>query len=326
MKRWFVVFIVLMVLVAGSCSDEKKEPAKKDTDKKSADIKSPEKKADKVTDKESFKEFYAKGAKLMQEGKAEEVLELLESGLSRFPEHKARLMDAKFQLLVKMKKYKEALPVALETDKISGAKSAYKAFFIATIYMHLEDKESAFKWLNSSVDRGFNGLGEFEREKTFASLKSDERFAALQKRIKENIGLGKPVKPFTIKDMAGKDISPAAYKGKVLLIDFWATWCPPCVKEIPNLKADYKELNGQGFEIIGISLDNDKSKLEAYLKENEIKWAISFSGKGWKDETAALYGVNSIPSTWLVDKKGILRYVDLRGEALKEAVMKLLKE
>ncbi|MCP4146408.1 MAG: redoxin domain-containing protein [bacterium] len=314
MKRWFVPIIVLMVLVFVGCTGEKKD----------TEIKSSEKKVD----KESFTEFYARGGKLMQEGKAEEVLKMLDSGLTLYPEQKVKLMDTKFQLLMKMKRYKEALPAALETDKLSGAKSAYKAYLIATIYMRLEEKdnENAFKWLTLSVDRGFNSLGEFEGEDAFETLKSDKRFAALLERIKDTIGLGKPVKPFTVKDMTGKEISPADYKGKVLLLDFWATWCPPCVKEIPNLKADYNELNGQGFEIIGISLDKDKSKLENYLKENDIKWAISFSGDGWKDETAKLYGVNSIPATWLVDKKGILRYVALRGPALKKAVMELIKE
>lgn len=103
-------------------------------------------------------------------------------------------------------------------------------------------------------------------------------------------------------------------------------WCPPCVKEVPNLKKLYAEYKDKGFEIIGISMDWDKKKLDDYLKENGVTWPIVSALKAWDDETRELYGVKSIPSTWLVDRNGVLRYFGLEGEALKKAVKELLTQ
>jgi len=85
-------------------------------------------------------------------------------------------------------------------------------------------------------------------------------------------------------------------------------------------------LNKKGLEIIGISLDVKKEKLEEYIKKEKLAWNISFSGKGWDDETAHAYGVRSIPSYWLIDKKGNLRHFGLREEALKKAIEELILE
>ncbi len=95
---------------------------------------------------------------------------------------------------------------------------------------------------------------------------------------------------------------------------------------MPQLKDLYKEFKGKGFEIIGISLDSNEKKLNEYIEKNELEWIFSFSGKVWKDDTALRYGVNSIPSYWLIDKRGILRSFGLKGEDLRKAVALLLAE
>jgi thiol-disulfide isomerase/thioredoxin len=123
----------------------------------------------------------------------------------------------------------------------------------------------------------------------------------------------------------GRQVDIAQLKGKVVLIDFWATWCQPCVGEVPNVKAAYEKLHPKGFEIVGISFDQSKEALEKFVAEKEMAWPQYFDGKGWENKFGQTFGINSIPTMWLVDKKGNLRDVNARG-ALEEKVMKLLGE
>jgi thiol-disulfide isomerase/thioredoxin len=136
--------------------------------------------------------------------------------------------------------------------------------------------------------------------------------------------VGKPVDiQYTALD--GRQVDLAKLKGKVVLIDFWATWCGPCVGEVPDVKAAYEKLHDQGFEIVGISLDQNKDALAGFVKDKGLAWPQYFDGAGWGNKFAQEFGINSIPSMWLVDKQGNLRDQEARG-ALEEKVSKLLAE
>jgi peroxiredoxin len=132
---------------------------------------------------------------------------------------------------------------------------------------------------------------------------------------------GKEFPDFKATDVNGKPASLARLKGKVVLIDFWATWCGPCVGEIPHIKAAYKKYQKKGFEVIGISGDRQKSTLEGFIKSNEIPWQQVFDDGGTINMT---YGVTSIPTTYLVDGEGKIIAKNLRGHALEAALAEAL--
>ena len=136
--------------------------------------------------------------------------------------------------------------------------------------------------------------------------------------------VGKPLAlAFTALD--GREVDLAKMTNKVVLVDFWATWCGPCVKEIPRMLKLYEDHHAKGFEIVGISLDESKADLEAFVAKKKLPWPHSFEGRGWKSLLAKQYGVNSIPRMWLVNKKGLVVSTDAR-ENLEEEVATLLAE
>jgi thiol-disulfide isomerase/thioredoxin len=165
--------------------------------------------------------------------------------------------------------------------------------------------------------------------KSFAEDKDPQVAAAakltLAKREKMKELKTKPVDiKFTAID--GHEVDLANLRGKVVLVDFWASWCGPCMAEAPNVVATYEKLHAKGFEIVGISLDQEKPAMEAAMKEKGMTWPQYFDGKGWENEISSQFGIQSIPAAWLLDKKGMLRESGLRGEELPAGVEKLLAE
>jgi len=139
--------------------------------------------------------------------------------------------------------------------------------------------------------------------------------------------VGQEAPGFEIKTTDDKTIKLADYRGKYVLLDFWATWCGPCRGETPNLKAVYEQFGKrEDFVMIGLSLDQEKEKPIAYAKEKGTQWIDGFLGGEDKDGVAAKYGVRGIPSIWLIGPDGKVTARGLRGERILEAVKKALGE
>jgi thiol-disulfide isomerase/thioredoxin len=254
------------------------------------------------------------------------ALELVDKGLSEFGDSIA-LLAQKSQILVNLNKLEEAFNVAVKRSEVSERKSPWHCLDIVVICLKMKDMDRAFEWLNKAVDRGFLSYTELYDDENFKLLTKDKRLDLIVKKIKDNIGMGKPAKDFSIELLSGEKFVLSKQKGKVILIDFWATWCHPCVEGIPHLKEFYQQYKDKGFDIIGISLDSDKKALADYLAKENLPWKIAFSGKAWFDDTAKSYNVNLIPSYWLIDREGVLRNfgVPLRDkEKMKSAIEELV--
>ena len=162
-----------------------------------------------------------------------------------------------------------------------------------------------------------------------AEYKSNERIAKLLKRIEvlAKTAVGQKFTDFTLPSPEGNPVklSDIIAKNKYTLIDFWASWCGPCRREMPNVVAAYKEYNKKGFGIVGVSLDSDAEAWKKAIKDMGMTWDHMSDVKGWECEGAALYGVNSIPATVLVAQDGTIVERNLRGEAIKEKLAELLK-
>ncbi len=213
----------------------------------------------------------------------------------------------------------DALIAAHKSEKTEDAASLL--MLKADIYAQLFEAPEKATAILTQVKTDYPG--------TTASKKAADFIGMIEKQAEANkiqsaLKPGVPFPDFTETDLDGKPISIAAYKGKVVLVDFWATWCGPCVAELPTVLKAYEKYHDKGFEIIGISLDSDKEKLTSFIKQKNMPWQQFFDGKGWQNKLAGQYGINSIPATYLLDKDGKIIAKGLRGEALDTAVAKAL--
>jgi len=180
----------------------------------------------------------------------------------------------------------------------------------ARIYAEVLNDQKSYREVGKQI------LSDYPESKPAAALKRAEQ----AEKMRAQLVPGVVFPDFKQADVAGEPQSASKYKGKVLLIDFWATWCGPCVKEMPNVKQVYEKYHAQGFEVLGISFDSDLGKLKDYVAKNKIPWPQILDEKGTDAALGGRYGVVAIPSTFLIDREGKLIAKNVRGEALEPAV------
>jgi thiol-disulfide isomerase/thioredoxin len=135
--------------------------------------------------------------------------------------------------------------------------------------------------------------------------------------------VGKPVE-FQFTALDGRPIDSKQLRGKVVLLDFWATWCGPCMAELPKLKAVHERLHAQGFEIVGVSGDTDRAALQSVIQRHQLPWPQLFEERSMPS-LAAKFGIRHYPSMWLIDRQGVVRFISA-GANLEEKAKQLLRE
>lgn len=156
--------------------------------------------------------------------------------------------------------------------------------------------------------------------------KADEILAAIAKdkqaqEFQKTLVPGAVLPNFEGKTLDGAPISVLGFRDKYLLVDFWATWCGPCVGELPNVLAAYEKYHAKGFDVLAVSLDRDVTDLRKFVDEKKIPWAQIFEGA---EDIAEKFGIEQIPTTFLLDRDGKIIARDLRGDELTKKLDELL--
>ena len=160
-----------------------------------------------------------------------------------------------------------------------------------------------------------------------AAAKTSAYSKTLEKAIDEaKLGaIGSMAIPFSQKDTEGKLVSLASFKGKYVLVDFWASWCGPCRQENPNVVRAFNRFKAKNFTVLGISLDQDKSRWLQAIKDDGLTWTHLSDLQYWSNAVAQLYKIQSIPANMLIDPTGKIIGKNLRGEDLIQTLATILK-
>jgi thiol-disulfide isomerase/thioredoxin len=204
----------------------------------------------------------------------------------------------------------EALEKKLDSF-IMANKDSYVSPFVMVVTSQLSEDtelmEKRYNALNKNVQQGF--FGKYVKE-----ILDDSKIGAI----------GSEAIEFTQNDTLGKPVSLSSFRGKYVLIDFWASWCGPCRSENPNVVAAYHKFKDKNFTILGVSLDRSKDSWMKAIYDDQLAWTQVSDLKYWSNEVAAKYKIQSIPQNFLVGPDGKIVAKNLRGENLETKLCELL--
>lgn len=215
----------------------------------------------------------------------------------------------------------EQLKLEEELDNIRTQKREFANKYIS------QNPKSYFS-LSMVTDRA--GMGDYKDiQVMYDKLGKDIKNTQEGKRLAERLvvlkrsEIGTPMLDFTQNDVDGKPVTFSSFKGKYVLVDFWASWCGPCRAENPNVLKAYNTYKDKNFTVLGISLDDKAENWKKAIKDDGMPWTQLSDLKGWKNEVSTYYGIRGIPSTLLIDPQGNIIAKDLRGEILNKKLAEI---
>lgn len=298
---------------------------------------------------DDFQKAFNAARRLAREGKGEDAIKEVKKAAKLRNDQCAECFQLLAQIHFQMAKYKDAAAafrqaIALKPDNEAGLNNSLGV----ALYLQGDKKslEEAAAALNRAIElsggkivKAYYNLGyaliKLRREqegiqalKTYLEVDPSSANANEVRAVIANPrrAFEKVAPDFKVTSTGGDELSLEKYRGRVVLLDFWATWCLPCRAEMPEVKKIWKKYGGESFVIIGVSLDSDEQAFEEYVKKEEMTWPQYFDGRGWNNKVSRLYEVNSIPHTVLIDGEGVVRAIGYRGGELSNKIGDLLKK
>jgi len=225
--------------------------------------------------------------------------------------------------------WKKIIPARrlIERDSISQALYRRECDSIAAYIMaHPSSYAIAYTlWRVMYSDHSVREAAYSALETSLRHLPSVENYKKRLEMTGGRISRGDMAPEISLADTSGSIVALSSVRGKVTLVDFWASWCGPCRAENPNVVSVYRKYHKKGLEIYSVSLDNDKSKWKAAIQHDKLKWKHVSGLKGWDDPYVKIYGVGGIPDNFLLDKNGKVIATNLRGKELSALLGQVLK-
>ena len=283
-----------------------------------------------------YQEIKALYKKLTSKNNSEELDVLVEKStvfVTSFPDYK-RIDEVYYYLgngLVRLEKVEEGIKIFEKLiEKHPEARYVQPSMLeLGMAYDKLKKYDKADVIYTKLIEHPKYGSRSYAKQaKKYLEMDMTKRTGEIPKpstptRSSPSEWIGKPAPEFRVNDLKGEELSLEKYKGQVVLLDFWATWCGPCIAELPNVKKTYQKYKDQKFEIIGISLDRSQQALETFVEKQELGWVHYWDQA---QNVANQYKVTGIPSMFLLDGQGVIRKAGLRGHALETAVAELVEE